>query len=131
MHYLIVFQVLCGFFCAFLAGRKGRSRTTWWFVGALLPVFGVVLSLAVPQSPASALAAPRKPGRKRAARRPRKKPKRCCGSYIPDCFGCPYFRRQLFDPARLEGKKGYCEFFGKDLIAASKEKGSKVTIEDA
>ncbi|MHC4592772.1 MAG: hypothetical protein ACYS8L_08775, partial [Planctomycetota bacterium] len=64
-------------------------------------------------------------------RRPRTKPKRCCGSYIPDCFGCPHFRRKLFDPARSEGKKGYCEFFRKDLVDPSREKNSKVAIEDS
>lgn len=131
MHYFIVFQLLCGFFSASVAGRKGRNPTTWWFVGLLLPVFGVVLSLVVPKSPTASAPAARKTRRREAARRPRKRPRRCCASYIPDCFGCPYFRRQLFDPAGTEGKKGYCEYYGKDLVDASKQKGSKVTIEDA
>ena len=47
MYYLIVGQMLCGFFSSFVAGRKGRNRIAWWFAGAHLPVLGVVLSLKV------------------------------------------------------------------------------------
>lgn len=131
MHYLIAFQVLCGCFSAFAAGRKGRRPAIWWFIGALIPVFGVVLSLAVPDSPASRPATATGAGGKTVrARRARAKPKRCCGSYIPDCFGCPHFRRKLFDPSRSKGKKGYCEFFLKDLMDPSRERNSKVAIED-
>jgi hypothetical protein len=129
MYYLIICAVLCGFFSAFVAGRKGRNRIAWWFVGTLLPILGVVLSLAVPQRRV-ALSAVRVRRAQGGARQGRKKPKRCCGSYIPDCFGCPYFRRPLFDPGRGEDKKGYCEFFGRDLIAASGRKSTQVAIED-
>ncbi|MHC4479351.1 MAG: hypothetical protein ACYS8K_08085 [Planctomycetota bacterium] len=130
MHYFVVFQVLCGCFAAFTAGRKGRRPAVWWFVGALVPVFGVVLSLAVPPLSAGPASSPLAAEKTPLARRPRAKPKRCCGSYIPDCFGCSYFRRPLFDPGRSEGKKGHCEFFDKDLITKSEDEGSKVVIED-
>jgi len=127
MYYLIVIMVLCGFFSAFVAARKSRNRIVWWFVG--LTILGVALTLAVPEKQVTVRAT----GGRRArggARQGRKKPKRCCGSYIPDCFGCPYFRRPLFDPSRAEDKKGHCEFFGRDLIAAQERKNTQVAIED-
>lgn len=131
MYYLIAFQVLCGCFSAFVAGRKGRSRLAWWLMGALLPVFGVLLSLAAPAAPGAPRSAAAATDTKREPSQTRKRPKRCCGSYIPDCFGCPFFRRQLFDSDRSEDKKGYCEFFGRELRDKSKRKGSTVVIEDS
>jgi len=129
MYYAIVCAAVCGFFAAFVGGRKGRNRVAWWFIGALLPVLGVVLSLLVPEKRAAAVAV--QPGATGGAGRPgRRKPKRCCGSYIPDCFGCLHFRRPLFEPVHAEDKKGYCELFRKDLMAGSDRKGAKVVIED-
>jgi hypothetical protein len=116
MQYLIAFQLLCGCFSAFVAGRKGRNRLAWWVVGALVPVFGVLLSLMVPEATGIPVV---RPGRKRRERHPRKppaRPKRCRDSYVPDCQGCPYFRRPLFDAERTAGKKGTCTFFGNDLV---------------
>ncbi len=126
---MIVCAALCGFFSAYVAGRKGRNRVAWWFIGALVPILGVVLSLTASEkrgSPASAGLGSASSGRRQG----RKKPKRCCGSYIPDCFGCLHFRRPLFDPLRAEEKRGYCEFFRKDLVAGPNRKGAKVVIED-
>jgi len=117
MNYLIVLFALCGFFSAYVAGRKGRNPLAWWFVGALLPVIGPILSLAVPPKSLADRESARGPGGP-ARRRPPPRPKRCCGEYMPDCRGCPYFRRQLFDPSRAERTKGRCEFFGKDLEEA-------------
>ncbi len=128
MHYVIVFQVLCGCLSAHVAGRKGRSRPAWWLMGALLPAFGLVLSFAVPPLEGAAPAAERAPARR--ASRPRKRPRRCCGSYIPDCLGCSYYRRLLFDPARAEGLKGHCEYFDRDLVDGSEADSRHVTIED-
>lgn len=129
MYYLMVCAVLCGLFSAFVAGRKGRNRIAWWFIGTLLPILGVVLSLTVAEKRAAPSAG--QGGRAGATtRRGRGKPKRCCGSYIPDCFGCPHFRRALFDPARAEDKKGYCGLFRRDLIAEPARKNTQVAIED-
>ena len=129
MSYVIAFQVLCGFFSSYVAGRKGRARLRWWLVGALVPVFGVMLSLLAPDAEAGS--GPATVGGKEGRRRSRKRPKRCCGSYIPDCQGCSFFRRHLFDPDPSEDKKGYCRFYGKDLTEASGPRGPAVTIEDS
>lgn len=129
MYYVIAFQVLCGFFSAYVADRKGRNGVLWWFVGALVPVFGVALSLALPQAPGPRPLSAGAAG-ERGERSRRRRPKRCCGSYIPDCHGCPYFRRQLFDPGRSEGKKGRCEFYEKDLVPPPESEASQVSIED-
>lgn len=124
MDYIVVTLVLCGTFSAYVAARKGRSPLAWWFVGALLPIVGPVLSLAVPAKAArssqesSAREAP-------VPTSPPRRPKRCCGCYIPDCCGCPYFRRQLFDMARTGRSKGRCEFFGKDLEETTENAGSQ------
>jgi hypothetical protein len=125
MDYVIVTLALCGFFSAYVAARKGRSPVAWWLVGALLPVIGVVLCLAVPPKAAADPQeewAPGAPAPHHALRRPR----RCCGYYIPDCCGCPYFRRHLFDSVRAERSKGRCEFFGKDLEEAPEGADSQV-----
>jgi hypothetical protein len=128
-YYLIVLQVLCGCFSAFVAGRKGRDRRRWWLIGALLPVAGVVLSLragqAGPQEPAT-LGAPAS-GRKLQRHH---RPSRCCGSYIPDCLGCCYFRRQLFSAEHREGLKGRCDYFDRQLVEEPSRKRRRVTVEE-
>jgi hypothetical protein len=129
MPYVIAFQVLCGFFAAHVASRKGRSGLRWWFLGALIPVFGVVLSLALPERPGPVRLSEGGMGGS-SVRSHRHRPKRCCGSYIPDCHGCPYFRRQLFDSARSEGRKGHCEFYHKDLTGNSQPDESGLVVED-
>ncbi len=131
MHYFIAFQILCGCFSAFVAGRKGRSRLAWWFVGAMLPLLGVVLSLIVLEAPTAPSSSRGVGGAVSAQSRARRRPKRCSKSYTPDCSGCPFFRRRLFDADRSEDKKGYCEFFNKELRDESKAKGSSVVIEDS
>jgi hypothetical protein len=115
MYYVVVLQILCGCFAAFVAARKGRSPLLWGLLGVVLPVVGVALALVLPTVQASAGSA----GGGRTAQRRRVRPKRCRGSYIPDCFGCPHFRRVLFDAEPSAGKKGFCEFFAADLYEES------------
>ncbi len=129
MQYFVIIQVLCGFFSAFVAGRKGRDRVRWWFIGALLPVVGVVLAVTAREvhddvpatlgAPASGRALPK-----------RHRPSRCCGSYIPDCLGCSYFRRQLFSAEHREGLKGRCDYFDRDLVDEGAHKRRHVTVEE-
>jgi hypothetical protein len=58
-------------------------------------------------------------------------PRRCCGSYIPDCQGCAFFTgKQLFESSADPRKKGYCERYGKDLLEESRVTGSRVMIEE-
>jgi hypothetical protein len=125
MHYLIVVQLFCAFFCAFLAGRSGRSRVFWWLVGALVPVLGVAVCLWETRAPAEG------PGREGAGPvTGRSRPKRCCGRYIPECWGCPHFRRHLFS-TDSEGSKGHCAFYGRDLTVAGPPEGNAATEDDA
>jgi len=124
MEYLIAFQALCGCFSAYVAGRRGRSRLVWWFIGALLPVAGVLLSLTI-RAARGAGAQQRPTGGER-----RKRPRRCTGSFSPDCFGCAYFRRALFEADRPENKRGYCELFKRDLKAVSEGGAARLTVED-
>jgi len=87
MYYFLIVQVLCGFFSAFVAARKGPDE----------PV-----TLGAPASPAKS--------------KGRVRPSRCCRSYIPDCLGCPYFRRRLFSGEQRDGLKGRCQYFDIDLV---------------
>jgi hypothetical protein len=124
MHYLIVFQILCGFFAAYVASRKARSPVLWWFAGTFLPVVGVVWALLV--SDAVPGGAPRTGGRSGPGRS--KRPKRCCGEFLPDCRGCPHFRRRLFR-SEQDGDPGYCEFYEKTLSegGSGRKKGEKTS----
>jgi len=119
-EYLLAIQIACGCFAAFLAARQGQSRPAWFAVGALLPVVGVLLALwATRTRPARAEAGrPGASGKEAKGRaRGRRPPRRCRGSYIPDCVGCPHFRASpLFDPSLQDSRKGYCELFGKPLV---------------
>ncbi|MFW6188876.1 MAG: hypothetical protein ACOC7T_00450 [Planctomycetota bacterium] len=130
MHYLIIIQILCGFFAAYVAARKGRNRYAWWLAGAFLPVVGVVLALLADQassgSPALSDRLQGAPGRPLR----RERPKRCCGSYIPDCLGCPYFRRHLFEQEHRERVRGSCEYYGEDLIDERSKAGSGVLMDE-
>ncbi len=130
MYYLIAFQMLCGCFSTFVAARKGRNPILWWLVGALLPIFGVVLSLALTAADRTRVSAGGREGAPEQARQGQRIPRRCCGSYIPDCLGCPFFRRQLFPAGRGEGTRGYCDHLHKELRSTPERRGSKVTIED-
>ena len=134
MYYLLIIQVLCGCFSAFVASRKGRNRILWWFIGALLPVLGVVLSLKV-REPADEgapvpLGAPASADAAAEAADRRHRPSRCCGSYIPDCLGCSYFRRQLFAGEHRDGLKGRCGHFDKELRDEPSRKRSRVTVQE-
>ena len=120
MSYLIVVLILCGFFSAYVAARKGRSPVAWWFVGALLPGVGVIMSLAMPAG-SPALRPPPDGQRDESRSPPRRRPVRCCGHYIPECWGCPHFRRLLFDSQHSEHARGRCEFFGQELTESPDE----------
>jgi hypothetical protein len=128
MEYLIAFQLLCGCFAAFVAGRRSRSRAAWWFVGALLPVAGVVLALTASHPGAAGSSGPAHSASE--PRKPAGRPRRCCGSYIPDCLGCPYFRRPLFDGEGSSQKKGTCTLLGTDLTLEPQPRGSSVTVDE-
>lgn len=129
VHYFVVLQIICGFFSAFVAGRKGRRRATWWLIGALLPVVGVVLALLAEPVRSEA---PGQAGRRQqpAPSRPRRRPTRCCGCYIPDCQGCPHFRRRLFASRQTSGDRGFCEYYNRDLVDAEQRDGAGVAVED-
>lgn len=123
MEYAIAFQVLCGCFSAFVARRKNRDPVAWWFIGALLPVAGVVISVTVAPRPPQA-------GRPGVRKAPPRRPSRCTREYTPVCPGCPFFRRSLFEAEAGENKKGYCAHYGKDLVSDSEPKQPGVIIED-
>lgn len=109
MHYLIVFQVLCGFFAAHVASRNGRNAVGWWFAGALLPVLGVVAVMLAGRKEGGTSMAGTSTGKDRRVR-----PSRCCGEFLPDCRGCPYFRRRLFRSEDGDAV-GYCTFYDRIL----------------
>ncbi len=111
MLYVFAFLAFCGFFCAHVAHRKGRNPWLWGAAGALLPVLGVALCLM-----ASAAPTPAATGREQVEARPRQRPRRCCGEFIPDCRGCPYFRRPLFRHDASPDERGYCEFYDRNLV---------------
>jgi hypothetical protein len=131
MQYLLVFQFLCGCFSAFVAGRKGRSRLGWWLIGALVPFFGLLLSLMVGAARPEAAQGQRTDRPERAAHRPTGRPKRCTGIYMPDCLGCPHFRRRLFDSEPRDGAKGTCTYFGRVLDQEPTRADSQVAIDES
>lgn len=110
MPYLFALQALCGGFCAYVAHRKGRNPYLWAAAGALIPVLGVVLCLMASET--GAPSSSESTGRSRRLPRPR----RCCGRFIPDCRGCPYFRRPLFREDAPPRERGYCEFYHRELL---------------
>ncbi|MEF8788161.1 MAG: hypothetical protein V5A84_03745 [Planctomycetota bacterium] len=127
MVYLVAFQLLCGCFAGYVAAQKRRNWFWWFLVGTLVPVAGVLIALMVDSARAG------RGGRSRGRSRDRggeklKRPKRCCGEYIPDCKGCPYFSRPLFDGSYRDEKKGYCKFFKKELIEKKEEDRGRVII---
>jgi len=127
MEYFLAIQLLSGLFAAFVAARKGRGALAWFALGLLLPVVGVVLALRV--GPLRARAEHTGPGLQEAAAQ-RQAPRRCCGSYIPDCQGCPFFTRPLFDPSYEGPKKGYCQHFEKVLVEQGGREGSHAVSEE-
>jgi len=131
MEYFVAFQLLCGCFAGFVASRKDRGWFVWFLLGTFVPVFGVIAAL-LANEPATEPAEENwtQELERKTKNRKLKPPKRCCGRYIPDCQGCPYFRKPLFDPTYSGSKKGYCELFEKELIDNQKKKGVKITIEE-
>ena len=108
MEYVVAFQLLCGCFAGFVAARKRRNWAAWFAAGTLLPVAGVVLSCRLRARPPAGEGTPRR-------RRRREPLRRCTGQYAPDCQGCSWFRRPLFDSSYADSKKGYCERFTRPL----------------
>jgi len=116
MPYLIAALILSGVAAGYVAGRKGRSRIAWGVVGVLLPVLGVLLCVAMPArgdgEGSRQAGAARKP-------RPRRRPRRCCGAWIPDCHGCDWFHRELFRSSETSDSAGYCEYYDRQLTKAT------------
>ena len=129
LNYVMILMIVCAFASSRIAARKGHNATQWWVIG-LVPVFGVMLAL-MAYDAAPGQAAPRKRAARKAKDAPlRKRPKRCCGHYIPECWGCPFFRRNLFVADPQEAKRGYCEHFKRELTDRPDENGMKIIIED-
>jgi len=125
---LIAFQLLCGCFAGYVASQKGRNWFFWFLVG-LVPVLGVILALIVEKPHHPQARRDRTDGDREVARE-RRPPLRCRGEYIPDCQGCPYFRKPLFDPTYAGTRKGWCDFFHKDLRELPSTKGIKIILKD-
>jgi len=122
MEYLVAFQLLCGCFAGYVAAQKHRNWFWWFLVGTLVPVAGVLIALAVDRPDANRGHGNRGGTRNKEGQK-LQRPKRCCGDYIPDCHGCPYFSRPLFSGSDEGEKKGYCKFFKKELIEKKPEEG--------
>jgi hypothetical protein len=109
---LVALMLISGVAAGYVAGRKGRSRIAWAAIGTALPLLGVLLCIAVPERGAGddsrQTGAARKP-------RPRRRPRRCCGSWIPDCQGCDWYHRELFTSSETSDSAGYCEYYGRKL----------------
>ncbi len=130
MPYVVMTLMIVGaFVSSHIAARKGRSAVHWWFIG-LVPVFGIMLALLMDTGAPAGVTRKERGGRRRKGAPPRKRPKRCCGSYIPECWGCPFFRRNLFDPDPHEGKRGYCEHFRHELTEPPDEDGGTIIVDD-
>lgn len=129
MEYLVAFQLLCGCFAGYVASHKKRNWFFWFLVGGAVPLLGVLAALMVEEPAEEEPGVPAR-GRNGSSGRERRPPSRCCGRYIPDCRGCPYFKRPLFDRTYSGARKGYCELFDKKLVEEPHEGGVKITIEE-
>lgn len=109
MEYLIVFQILCGAFGGYVASRKGRNVIVWLFIAGVLPLAGLALVLMVGEVGSSA------PNITGVGTQKRRRPRRCDGSFIPDCRGCPHFSRPLFDPSYGASHRGRCRYYRREL----------------
>ena len=115
--YLIAGLILSGLAAGYVAGRKGRSRIAWAAVGTFLPGLGILLSIAVPERGGTDDSQEAGVGSRKSP--PRRRPRRCCGSWIPDCQGCDWFHRELFRSSETTDAAGYCEYYGRRLTAAA------------
>ncbi len=128
IRYVLVFQLLCGALAAFVARRKGRSGLFWLLAGTCLPVIGVVLALASKAGGKRGRA--KRPVGESRPQKKKRPPKRCCGRYIPDCEGCPFFQRLLFDEQPVDGRKGKCRRYNRDLKVNTDRKRNRVIMEE-
>jgi hypothetical protein len=74
-----------------------------------LPVLGVVAVMLAGRKEDGTSTAGTSKGKDRRTR-----PSRCCGEFLPDCRGCPYFRRRLFRSEDGDAV-GYCTFYDRIL----------------
>jgi len=49
MEWIIV-AIVCGIVCALVAPGRGRNGTSWFFIGLLIGVFGIILLALLPKS---------------------------------------------------------------------------------
>ncbi len=126
--YVIVFLLACGLITGLTAHFKGENIFEWGLTGIFLPIIGILLLITGHKPPHK-----RKKGTdgRHAKKKVRKRPKRCCGSYIPDCEGCPFFQKSLFaDNTVQTGKKGDCLFYHRELKDDHHQKRSRVIMEE-
>ena len=83
----------------------------WFAIAGGVPVIGIALVVLIGRSESSH---PKTDVREKRSQRP---PKRCIGSFIPDCRGCPFFSSPLFDPSEDDTCVGRCRYYGKELRA--------------
>lgn len=122
--YVLVFLLACGIFSGIVACVKGYRFLRWMARGALLPVIGVYRALKLKNRRSRN----RGPGAG-AGSKEKKPPKRCRGSYIPDCAGCPFFQSPLFDEPTPQEVKGKCLRFRRVLKEESVPGGNRVIVE--
>lgn len=125
-------QIIVGLFCGFMARRKARNGVAWGIAGVLVPVVPVVLIISLDPARQRPAGTENGPAGRGAPRMPPARPKRCCGRYIPDCRGCPYFRRALFrgEDRKQKGYRGHCEYFDRELFEEERDDGPKIVYED-
>jgi len=48
MEWLLI-SLVCGVVCALVAPGRGRNSTSWFFIGLLIGVFGIMLLALLPE----------------------------------------------------------------------------------
>ena len=113
IEYLIIGWLGCACFVAFAARRAGRRPAQWFLIGLALPLISIplVLMSGRPGPRKSDKIIPLSPRRRKNLSRPR----RCCGRFISDCAGCPYFRGPKLFGDQSELEAGFCDYFKRTL----------------